>query len=76
MDINLVKNIVNGGKFGQNRSFLVNMVKMGGHFGIFGGHRWRHMSKVWEKGPIIFSVKFSENISVKFMNINLGKRCN
>ena len=36
MDINLVQNVIHGGKFGQNRYFLEKMVKIGS-FGIFWG---------------------------------------
>ena len=56
--------------FGQNVINGVNLVKIGhfwwkwsksGHFGIFWGPKWRHMSKFWESGQIIFSWKVSKN---------------
>ena len=54
MDINLVKNAINGGKFGQNKSFFVKMLKIGS----FWGQKWRHKSKFWESGQKKFSLSF------------------
>ena len=46
MDLNLVKNAINGGKFGQNRSFFMKMLKIGSFWGI----KRRHASKFGERG--------------------------
>ena len=48
-------------KFGQNRSFLVKMVKIES-FCIFWGPKLRDMSKFGESGQIIFSIEVSKNI--------------
>ena len=68
MDINLVKNVING----------VNLVKKV----IFGeiGQNWvilrpkrRHRLKFRENGQEIFSLTVSKIISVRFMDINVIK---
>ena len=72
MDINVVKNVINGGKFGQNRSFLVKMVKIGS----FWGPKLRHMTKFGESIEIIFSLKVYKNYFSLVFGHKFGQVCN
>ena len=69
MDINFVKNVINGGQFGQNRSFLVKMVKIGSFLHILGAKITSYVTILgtWSKNFF----KFLKMISVKFMDRNL-----
>ena len=70
MDLNVVKNAIN----------WVNLVKIGhfwwkwsklGHFGIIWGLKCHHMTKFWEIGPIILSLKVSKN----YLSQVYGQKC-
>ena len=72
MDINVVKIVIN----------WVNLVKMGhflwkwsklGHFCIIWGSKCRHMSKFWESGPIMLSLKVSKNYFSQVYGQKCGK---
>ena len=69
MDRTLVKNVIEA-KFGQNRSFLVKMVKSGS----FLGPKWHHMSTFGEIGQIFFSLKFSKNYFYQIYGHKCGKK--
>ena len=71
MEINLVKHVINEAKFGQNRTFLVKMVKMGS----FWGPQLRHMLKFWKIGPIIFALNVSKNYFSQFYGQKSGQKC-
>ena len=65
MDINVVK-ISLMVQFGQNRSFLVKMVKIGSFLHNLGVK----MSKFWESDPINLSLEVSKN-HLRFMDRNV-----
>ena len=44
-----------------------------GHFGIIWGSKCRHMSKFWEIGPIILSLKVSKNYFSQVYGQKWGK---
>ena len=71
IDITLVKNVINGGQFGQNRLFLVKMVKIGS----FWGPKLRHKSKFGESGQIIFSLNVSKNYFSQVYGQKFGQKC-
>ena len=56
MDLNLVKNAINGGKFGQNRLFFMKMLKIGSFWGI----KRRHASKFGERCQKFYMLKFKK----------------
>ena len=71
MDINLVKNVING----------VNLVKIG-HFWCENGQNWvilgvklRHRSKFWESGPIMLSLKVSKNYFSQVYGHKFDQKC-
>ena len=69
MDRNLVKTVINGRKFGQNRLFLVKMVKIGSFWGQIVA-TGQNLEKLVKKN---FLKMFLKIISVRFMDINLFK---
>ena len=60
------------GQVGQNRSFFVNMVQIGSFLHNLGA-KCRHMSKFWESGPIILSLKVSKNYFSQVYGQKCGK---
>ena len=69
MDINLVKNVINGVNLVKIGHFLVKMTKIWS----FWGPQLHHRSKFGEGIQKISSLKFIQIISVRFMDINLVK---
>ena len=72
IDKNLVKNVINCVNLVKVGHFLVKMVNIGSTFVLFWGSKCRHMSKFWESGPIILSLKVSK-IYFRFMDLNVVK---
>ena len=74
IDINLVKNVING----------VNLVKIGhflwklsilGHFGPQNDPIWRHRSKFWESGQKNFTLKIWKHYVSQVYWHNFGQKC-
>ena len=60
--------------FGQNRSFLVKMVKIGSFWPIFGA-KITSYDKIWESGDIILSLIVSKNYFCQVYGHKFGKLC-
>ena len=74
MDINLVKYVINGANLVKIGHFWWKLSKSG-HVGIVWGPKWRHMSKFWESGPIILSLKVSKNYFSQVYGQKCGQKC-
>ena len=72
MDRNFVKNVIICVNLVKICHFLWKWSKMG-NFGLIWGSKRRHMSKFWESGPIILSLKVSKNYFSQVYGQQCGK---
>ena len=72
MDINLVKNVINGVNLVKIWHFWWKWSKLD-HFGIILGSKCLHKSKFWEIGTIILSLKVSKNYFSQVYGQKCGK---
>ena len=71
IELTLVKNVINGGQFGQNRSFLMKMVKIGS----FWGPKLRNRSKFGKSGQKNCSLIICKNYLSQVYGHTFGQKC-